>query len=463
LSGYIAGFSSSNRSVLNILILAAGQGRRMHSALPKVLHRLAGRPLLAHVIDAARSLSPQRLIVVHGHGGARVRAAFAQQDIEWVEQRDQLGTGHAVMQALPRLDPNAQLLVLYGDVPLIRHETLGALMSAGAAGLGLLTVEADNPAGYGRIVREKGRVRRIVEERDATPEERAVREVSAGFLCAPVARFAGWVRRLGNDNAQREYYLTDVVALAVGQGVEVATVKAADWTEAAGVNSKRDLAVLERAYQRRIAEALLDAGVTLADPARIDVRGALVCASDVTIDVNCVFEGEVHLGEGVTVGPNCILRNVNIAAGTEVHAFCHLEDAQVGSRCRIGPYARLRPGTTLAEDVHIGNFVEVKASHIAKGSKANHLSYIGDAEVGSRVNIGAGTITCNYDGVAKHRTVIEDDCFIGSDATLVAPVTLAKGSYIGAGSTISKNTPAGLTVARARQMAVPAWKPPGKK
>ena len=449
--------------MLNVLILAAGQGRRMHSTLPKVLHRLAGRPLLAHVVDAARALSPQRLIVVHGHGGEQVKAVFPHGGIDWVEQRDQLGTGHAVMQALPHLDPGAQLLVLYGDVPLIRHETLATLVSAGAGALGLLTVDLENPTGYGRIVRQAGRVQLIVEERDATPEQRAIREVNAGFFCAPAARFSDWLRQLRNDNAQREYYLTDVVALAVAGGIEVATVKAADWAETAGVNSKHDLALLERACQRRTAEALLEAGVTLADPARIDVRGSLVCARDVSIDVNCVFEGEVQLGEGVTVGPNCILRNVAIGSGTQIHAFSQLDEAQVGSGCRIGPYARLRPGTKLDEDVHIGNFVEVKASHIAKGSKANHLSYIGDAEVGSRVNVGAGTITCNYDGVAKHRTVIEDDCFIGSDATLVAPVTLARGSYIGAGSTISRDTPAGLTVARARQKAIPSWKPPGKK
>jgi len=448
--------------MLNILVLAAGQGTRMRSALPKVLHRLAGRPLLAHVLDTARSLEPARLAVVHGHGGETVRAAFPQADLQWVEQREQRGTGHAVREALHALDPAAMVLILYGDVPLIRAQTLRALVEAGRAGLAVLTVELAEPAGYGRIVRADGRVLRIVEAKDATAEELRIREVNAGFFALPASRLAAWVGRLENRNAQCEYYLTDIVGMAVADGVPVATV-AAEPVETAGVNSKAELAQAERALQAIEARRLLDAGVTLADPARIDVRGSLRCARDVTIDVNCVFEGEVSLGEGVSIGPNCVLRNVSVAAGTEIHAFSHLDEAAIGERCRIGPYARLRPGTQLAEDVHIGNFVEVKAGHFARGAKANHLSYIGDAEVGARVNIGAGTITCNYDGVAKHRTVIGDDCFVGSDTTLVAPVTLARGSYIGAGSTISKNTPPDqLTVARARQMSVPGWKPPRK-
>ena len=449
--------------MLNILVLAAGQGTRMRSTLPKVLHRLAGRPLLAHVLGTARSLEPARLVVVHGYGGEAVRAAFPQADLGWVEQREQRGTGHAVREALPALDPAAMVLILYGDVPRIRARTLRALVEAGRAGLALLTVEQADPAGYGRIVRAGGRVQRIVEAKDASPEELRIREVNAGFFAVPCARLAEWVGRLQNRNAQGEYYLTDIVGMAVAEDVAVATVSA-DPLETAGVNSKAELAQAERALQAFEAQRLLDAGVTLADPARIDVRGSLHCGRDVTIDVNCVFEGEVSLGEGVSVGPNCVLRNVSVAAGTEIHAFCHLDEAAIGERCRIGPYARLRPGTQLAEDVHIGNFVEVKAGHFGRGAKANHLSYIGDAEVGARVNIGAGTITCNYDGLAKHRTVIEDDCFVGSDTTLVAPVTLARGSYIGAGSTISKNTPPDqLTVARARQMSVPGWKPPRKK
>ncbi len=449
---------------IEIIVLAAGQGKRMHSALPKVLHRLAGKPLLAHVLAAARTLAPRRVIVVHGHGGAEVRAAIGDAGVEWVDQAEQLGTGHAVMQALPRVSPDAEVLVLYGDVPLVRADTLRRLADAARGGLAILTAEAPDPAGYGRIVRSSGgRVERIVEHKDATPEELAIREVNVGFLAAGAAPLGQWLARLKNRNAQREYYLTDVVAHAVAEGVAVNAVKAAEWQEVTGINSRHDLAILERAYQNAAARRLLEAGVALADLWRLDVRGELECGRDVSIDVNCVFEGSVRLGDGVRIGPNCVLRDVSVAAGSEILAFSLLENAEVGARCRIGPYARLRPGAMLAEEVHIGNFVEVKASRFGAGSKANHLAYIGDAEVGSRVNIGAGTITCNYDGAAKHRTVIEDDCFIGSDATLVAPVRLAKGSYIGAGSTISKDTPAGeLTVARARQITVPRWKPPRK-
>ena len=450
---------------VEVIVLAAGLGKRMHSDLPKVLHPLAGRPLLAHVLDAARALSPRRLAVVHGHGAEKVRDAFPEPDLEWVLQAEQRGTGHAVMQAMPRIGPDAEVLVLYGDVPLVRPETLRRLAAAGREGVGVLTAEVDDPGGYGRIVRDAaGRVARIVEQKDASPHELALREINAGFMAMGAQRLAAWLGKLTDRNAQKEYYLTDVVALAVADGVPVAAVRAQDAWEVAGVNSKRELALLERRYQSRSAEALLEAGVALADPARIDVRGRLECGRDVAIDVNCVFEGEVRLGDGVRIGPNCLLRNVSIASGTEVLAFSHLEDSEVGARCRLGPYARLRPGSSLAEDVHVGNFVEVKASRIGRGSKANHLSYIGDSEVGAGVNVGAGTITCNYDGAAKHRTVIEDDCFIGSDATLVAPVRIARGSYIGAGSTISKDTPAGqLTVARAKQVSIPSWKPPVKK
>ncbi|MBI2754083.1 MAG: bifunctional UDP-N-acetylglucosamine diphosphorylase/glucosamine-1-phosphate N-acetyltransferase GlmU [Betaproteobacteria bacterium] len=450
---------------LEIIVLAAGQGKRMHSALPKVLHCLAGRPMLAHVLEAARALAPKRILVVHGHGGDAVKAAFDGAALEWIEQAEQLGTGHAVMQALPRSAPESEVLVLYGDVPLVRAETLRRLVDAARGGLAILTTELPDPSGYGRIVRGAGgRVERIVEQKDASAAELAVREVNVGFLAAKAARLSEWLSRVQNRNAQTEYYLTDVVALAVSEGVVVTAVKVADWREVAGVNSRRDLADLERAHQNLQAARLLEAGVALADPARVDVRGSVECGRDVWIDVNCVFEGRVVLGDGVRIGPNCVLRNAAVAAGTEIHAFSLLEDAEVGARCRIGPYARLRPGASLAEDVHIGNFVEVKASRFGAGSKANHLSYIGDSDVGSRVNIGAGTITCNYDGTAKHRTVIEDDCFIGSDATLVAPVRIAKGSYIGAGSTISEDTPPGqLTVARARQVTVPDWNPPKKK
>ena len=450
---------------LSIIVLAAGQGKRMHSSLPKVLHRLAGRPLLAHVLQAARALDPARTVVVHGHGGADVRSAFADTGVTWVEQAAQQGTGHAVAQALPEIPPGDDVLILYGDVPLITLDTLRQLVRAARGGLAILSAEALDPSGYGRVVRgAQGEVLRVIEQRDASSDELALREVNAGFLCAPAERLGKWLRAVRNDNVQKEYYLTDVVGLAVRDGVAVAAVKAPTWAEVAGVNSKRELAALEREVQRREAARLLDAGVTLADPARIDVRGSLECGRDVVLDINCLFEGRVRLGEGVRIGPNCVLRNVSIAAHTEVLAFSMLEDAEVGAHCRVGPYARLRPGASLGEGVHIGNFVEVKASRLGAGSKANHLTYIGDSEVGARVNIGAGTITCNYDGVAKHRTVIEDECFIGSDATLVAPVRIAKGSYIGAGSTISKDTPPGqLTVARAKQVSIPAWKPNRKK
>jgi bifunctional UDP-N-acetylglucosamine pyrophosphorylase/glucosamine-1-phosphate N-acetyltransferase len=450
---------------LSVIVLAAGQGKRMHSSLPKVLHPLAGRPLLAHVLQTARALDPARIVVVHGHGGAEVKSAFADADVSWVEQAALQGTGHAVMQALPEIPAGDDVLVLYGDVPLIGVDTLRRLVTAGRGGLAILTAEAPDPAGYGRVVRDaQGHALRVVEQRDAGAAELALSEVNAGFLCAPAKRLSAWLAAVRNHNAQQEYYLTDVVALAVSDGVTVAAVKAPDWIEVAGVNSKRELALLEREAQRREAARLLEAGVTLADPARVDVRGSLECGRDVSVDVNCVFEGAVRLGDRVQIGPNCVLRNVTIAADTAVLAFSLLDDAEVGARCRIGPYARLRPGARLAEDVHIGNFVEVKASRLGAGSKANHLAYIGDSEVGARVNVGAGTITCNYDGAAKHRTVIEDDCFIGSDATLVAPVKIARGSYIGAGSTISKDTPPGqLTVARARQVSIPSWKPGRKK
>jgi bifunctional UDP-N-acetylglucosamine pyrophosphorylase/glucosamine-1-phosphate N-acetyltransferase len=446
---------------LEILILAAGLGKRMRSSLPKVLHPLAGRPLLAHVLDTAHELSPRKIVVVHGHGAEQVKEAFPEKDVEWVLQAEQLGTAHAVMQAMPRVSADADVLVLYGDVPLVQAATLWRLLEAAREGLAVLTADLENPAAYGRVVRDgTGRVKRIVELRDASPAEREIREINAGFYALSAKRLSAWLKKIDNRNAQKEYYLTDLVGLAVAEGAPVVAVKAADAWEAAGVNSKGELAALERRYQRVFSEKLLETGVTLADPARIDVRGELLCGKDVTIDVNCVFEGSVTLGDGVRIGANSILRNVAVAAHTEILPFCHLEDSQIGERCRIGPYARLRPGSVLAEEVHIGNFVEVKASRLGAGSKANHLAYLGDSEIGARVNVGAGTITCNYDGAAKHRTVIEDDCFIGSDATLVAPVTIAKGSYIGAGSTISKSTPPGqLTVARARQVSLSNWKP----
>jgi bifunctional UDP-N-acetylglucosamine pyrophosphorylase/glucosamine-1-phosphate N-acetyltransferase len=449
---------------VNVVILAAGQGKRMHSDLPKVLHRLAGRPLLAHVIDRARALGAARIVVVYGYGGEAVREAIGDDSIAWVKQAPQLGTGHALQQALPALAPSAHTLVLYGDVPLTRAETLRSLIDAAADGVAMLTVELEDPAGYGRIVREGGAVKRIVEEKDASPPERAIREVNTGIMALPTQRLAGWLASLRNDNAQREYYLTDLVAAAVDEGVPVRAVQPAAAWETLGVNSKAQLAELERAHQRVVAGRLLDAGVSLADPARIDVRGPLECGRDVAIDVNCVFEGEVSLGDRVSVGAHCVLRNVRIDADTRIEPFCHLEDADIGRACRIGPYARLRPGARLAEDVHVGNFVEVKASTIGAGSKANHLAYIGDSEVGRNVNVGAGTITCNYDGANKHRTIIEDDVFIGSDTQLVAPVRVGRGATLGAGTTLTQDAPPGqLTISRVRQFSLPTWKRPEKK
>jgi bifunctional UDP-N-acetylglucosamine pyrophosphorylase/glucosamine-1-phosphate N-acetyltransferase len=449
---------------MNIVILAAGLGKRMHSDLPKVLHPLAGKPLLAHVIATARSLKPGVICIVYGHGGERVREAIAQPDLVWARQEPQLGTGHALMQALPHLNPKVSTLVLYGDVPLTRAETLESLCRAAGKGVALLTVERDDPHGYGRIVRSRGAVKRIVEEKDATTAERTLREINTGIMVLPTARLKIWLAGLQNNNAQKEYYLTDVVAAAVADKASISAVQPGAAWETLGVNSKAQLAELERTFQRGVAAALMRDGVTLADPARIDVRGSLACGRDVAIDVNCVFEGEVALGEGVSVGAHCVLRNVKVAAGTRIESFCHLEQADIGARCRIGPYARLRPGATLAEEVHIGNFVEVKASRIAARSKANHLAYIGDTTVGRDVNIGAGTITCNYDGVNKHHTIIEDDVFIGSDTQLVAPVRVGKGATLGAGTTLTRDAPAGaLTISRAKQVTVPGWKRPVKK
>jgi len=447
------------------VILAAGQGKRMRSDLPKVVQPLAGRPLLAHVIDTARSLEPRKLCVVVGHGAGLVRERFPDPRLEWAVQDKQLGTGHAVMQAMPHLAPEGVVVVLYGDVPLIAASTLAALVQPASTGaLALLTQHVDAPKGYGRIVRDAGgRVARIVEEKDATAEERAITEVNTGILAAPRERLAGWLSRLTNHNAQGEYYLTDIVALAVADGVAVEVRNPSAAHECLGVNSKAELAALERHFQMNESARLLEAGVTLADPARIDVRGTLECGRDVSIDVNCIFEGRVVLGDGVRVGANCILRDVAIGPGTEVKPFSLLEEARIGANARIGPYARVRPGTELADDVHIGNFVEVKASTFGHGSKANHLAYVGDSSVGSEVNIGARTITCNYDGANKHRTVIEDDVHIGSDVQLVAPVTIGKGATIGAGATIVKDVPpGGLTLTEKKQVSKPGWQRPRK-
>jgi bifunctional UDP-N-acetylglucosamine pyrophosphorylase/glucosamine-1-phosphate N-acetyltransferase len=433
---------------MNIVILAAGTGKRMRSALPKVLHRLAGRPLLSHVIDTARALKPARIVVVVGHGADAVREAVGAPDIAFALQAEQLGTGHAVQQALPLLDPAQPTLVLYGDVPLTKPSTLKRLADAAVEGrYGILTVTLDNPTGYGRIVRDAGGyVTRIVEQKDATPEELRIAEINTGIVVTPTAQLAMWLGALRNDNAQGEYYLTDVVEHAIEAGFDVVTTQPDEEWETLGVNSKAQLAELERIHQRNLADALLAAGVTIIDPARFDVRGELTCGRDVSIDVNCVFEGNVTLADGVTVGANCVLRDATIGAGVRIEPFTHIEGAQVGAHAVLGPYARLRPGAVLGDEAHVGNFVEVKNATFGHGAKANHLTYIGDADIGARVNVGAGTITCNYDGANKHRTVIEDDVFIGSDTQFVAPVRVGRGVTIAAGTTVWKDVPEGTLV-----------------
>ncbi|EMN1930313.1 bifunctional UDP-N-acetylglucosamine diphosphorylase/glucosamine-1-phosphate N-acetyltransferase GlmU [Burkholderia ambifaria] len=431
---------------MNIVILAAGTGKRMRSALPKVLHPLAGRPLLSHVIATARTLQPSRLVVVVGHGAEQVQAAVAAPDVQFAVQAEQLGTGHAVRQALPLLDPAQPTLVLYGDVPLTRASTLRRLVDAARDGsYGILTVTLDDPTGYGRIVRDAaGFVTRIVEQKDASPEQLKIAEINTGIIITPTGQLAMWLGALKNENAQGEYYLTDVVELAIEAGFDVVTSQPDDEWETLGVNSKAQLAELERIHQRNVADALLVDGVTLADPARVDVRGTLRCGRDVSIDVNCVFEGNVTLADNVTIGPNCVIRNASVGAGTRIDAFTHIDGAELGANTVIGPYARLRPGAQLADEAHVGNFVEVKNAVIGHGSKANHLTYIGDADIGARVNIGAGTITCNYDGANKFRTVIEDDVFVGSDTQLVAPVRVGRGVTIAAGTTIWKDVAEGV-------------------
>ncbi len=451
---------------MQVIVLAAGQGKRMRSDLPKVLHPLAGKPLLAHVLDTLRTLGADSVCVVYGHGGERVREAFADRPgIGWVKQEPQHGTGHAVMQAAPLLDDKGHVLVLYGDVPLTRADTLRRLLRAAEGGrLAVLTVTMDNPFGYGRIVRDQaGRVLRVVEEKDATDAERGICEVNTGIMAIPAGSLRRWLGLLRNDNAQGEYYLTDLVGLAVAEGVAVDTAQPAEAWETLGVNSKAQLAELERILQRENAAQLMEAGVTLADPARIDVRGELRCGRDVEIDVNCLFEGRVDLADGVRVGANCVLRNVTVGRGTRIAPFSMLDDSAVGDDCQIGPFSRLRPGNVLGQDVHVGNFVELKNSRIAARSKANRLSSVGDATVGSDVNIGAGTITCNYDGANKHRTTIEDNVHIGSDTQLVAPVTVGRGATTGAGATVVKDIPPGaLMYTKADTVIRDGWQRPVK-
>ena len=455
--------------MLDIVIMAAGKGTRMKSNRPKVLHTLAGRALLQHVLGTAAGLDAQRLITITGHGAeaveAAMRAAFPTAPLAFVRQEPQLGTGHAVQQAVPALHDEGTTLILNGDVPLIEAATARALVEAcGGTRLALLTIELADPSGYGRILRDGERVLGIVEHKDASDAQRAIREVYTGMMAAPTAALKRWLARLSNDNAQREYYLTDIVAMAVADGVPVVAAQPSGEDEVLGVNSPKQLADLERRYQRKQADELLEAGVRLADPARFDLRGTLACGSDVEIDVGCVFEGEVVLGDGARIGAHCVVRDARIDAGAVVHPFTHIDGAAVGTGALVGPFARLRPGAELGPEVHIGNFVEVKNSTLARGAKANHLAYLGDATVGERVNYGAGSITANYDGANKHRTTIGADVHVGSNCVLVAPVTLGDGATIGGGSTITKDVGAGqLGVARARQATLSGWERPRKK
>jgi len=450
---------------LSIIILAAGQGTRMRSDLPKVLQQLAGLPLLGHVLETARQLDADDICVVYGHGGETVPASLGQDDLRWALQAEQLGTGHAVQQAMPKTPERNRMLILFGDVPLLTVATLTRLLDETPADdVAVLTVDMDDPSGYGRIVRDGENVVGIVEQKDATEVQRAIKEINTGVMVCPAGQLQRWLDNLGNDNAQGEYYLTDVVAMAVRDGIDVKGVKADNWIEVMGINDKKQLAEAERALQARLVDELMADGVGFADPARVDIRGTLTCGKDVFIDVNAVFEGDVSLGDGCTVESNNLIRDSKLGPGTVVHSNCHIEGATTGNNCEIGPFARMRPGAELANDVKVGNFVEIKKSTVADGSKINHLTYIGDAEVGTGVNVGAGTITCNYDGANKHKTTIGDDVFIGSGVNLVAPVQVGKGATIGAGSTITKPAPENeLTLERAKQMTIRGWKKPSKK
>lgn len=438
----------------------------MKSRLPKVLHRLAGRSLFEHVVRAARKLDPAVIHAVYGHGGLQLREAHAALEVQWVEQSEQRGTGHAVELAMPAIPAHATVLVLYADVPLIDADTLRDTVAATSDGsLALISVQVEDPRGYGRIVRgDDGKVRAIVEDKDASDAERGIKEINTGILSAPAASLRTWLARVDANNAQGERYLTDVIAMAVSDGAGVRSISPAALEEVLGVNDRSQLAALERYYQRRQAQRLMEAGVSIADPARLDIRGEVDIGRDVLLDVNVILEGTVVIAEGASIGPNCLIKNAHIGPGSQVHANSIIEQARVGAGCRIGPYARLRPGTELAEDVHIGNFVEVKNSRVGKGSKANHLTYLGDSQVGKGVNIGAGTITCNYDGAEKHATIIEDDVFVGSGVELVAPIRVRAGATIGAGATVTKDVPSGvLSVNRGRQTTIENWTRPTKK
>lgn len=450
---------------LSVIILAAGQGTRMRSELPKVLQPVAGKPLLAHVLSCAQALGADDVCVVYGHGGDTVKQTFAGENIRWALQAEQNGTGHAVQQAMPETPDGNRVLILFGDVPLLMPATLQRLLDAtDEHEMAVLTVDMDDPTGYGRIIREKDRVVRNVEHKDANETERGVKEINTGVMLCPADDLKVWLSNLGNDNTQGEYYLTDVIAMAVADGITVHGVKADTGTEVMGINDKKQLAEAERALQARLVDELMTQGVGFADPARVDIRGNLACGKDVFIDVNAVFEGDVSLGDGTRIESNNVIRNSKLGPGTVVHSNCHIEGAATGNDCEIGPFARLRPGAELANSVKVGNFVEIKKSVVADGSKMNHLSYIGDSEIGKGVNIGAGTITCNYDGVNKHKTKIGDGVSVGSNVNLVAPVEVGSGATIGAGSTITKPVAEGsLTLERSKQVEVPGWKRPVKK
>ena len=451
-------------NILNIIILAAGKGTRMHSNKPKVLHEVAGKPILAHVITCAKALNPQKIIVVYGFGGETVREAFVHENILWVNQAEQKGTGHAVQQTVANLDVDANVLILLGDVPLVDAEACKNLIAEAHNKLAILSFNKPDPTGYGRIVRNNNLVSAIVEQKDATEAQRKITEVNTGIMAMPNVYLIKWLLQLTNNNAQGEYYLTDVVEFAVQDKIDVVVEITTDEWSVTGINSKTDLSNIEREFQNRVAQKLLQQGVTLKDASRLDVRGVLNCGRDVEIDVNCVFEGNVTLGDNVKIAANCVIKNAHIYNNAQILPFTHIDDAHIGENSRIGPYARIRPGTTLAAKTHVGNFVELKNAQVDTGSKINHLSYVGDTTVGKNVNIGAGTITCNYDGVNKHRTVIEDGVFVGSDTQLVAPVTIGKNATIAAGSTITKNVPAdGLTICRAKeQKTYTNWKRPLK-
>lgn len=458
--------NNDSMTFLSTIILAAGKGQRMHSDLPKVLHRVAGKPLLQHVLNTANELSTKDLFVVYGHGGEQVKSTIQQDGIYWVEQAQQLGTGHAVAQVIEQLDSDHQVLILYGDIPLISANTLSKLVTAAeVSGFSLLTTKLAEPKGYGRIVRDsRGYILRIVEEKDADDEEKAIDEVNTGMMVVSAKKLKQYIAGLSNNNKQNEYYLTDIVEMAVTEGVNIETVLTNSTAEVQGINNRKQLAEAERNFQRLEADKLMELGATLIDPNRFDIRGEIKIGRDIQIDINAVFEGEVELGNRVTIGENCIIKNARIDDDVTIKSHSVIEDAVIGKSCQIGPYARIRPGVELADDVHIGNFVEIKKSKISDGSKVNHLSYIGDAEVGANVNIGAGSITCNYDGANKHKTIIEDNVFIGSDTQLIAPVKVARGATVAAGTTISKDVPeASLGISRSNQKHIPNWKRPTKE